>query len=380
MTANTLHDVYFNGFGAFLPGEPVANADIESYIGLINGKTSRYKALALRQNRIRTRHYALDTGGKPLHSSSGMAVKAARSAIDTSEVSPKDVTYLASAATLGDLLVPGLASHVHAGLGLPPVEIANFQSVCASAIMAIKSAMLQIKCGEHDCAVVTGSEFSSRWFRPGFYECIDSVKNGDGVPLEADLLRFTLSDGAGAAVLENRPNRGQLSLKIDWIDIRSYADRFDTCMVGGATPGEDGTLRHWCDFDSPVEAARAGAIMLYQDFELMRRMIPVWVTHYLELIDARKIDIGAVDHMVSHYSSHALREEAIVLLRKAGAMIDEDKWFSNLYTKGNTGTASIFILLEELYASGKIEKGQKILCHVPESGRALNGFMMLEAV
>ena len=46
-------------------------------------------------------------------------------------------------------------------------------------------------------------------------------------------------------------------------------------------------------------------------------------------------------------SSHALREEAIVLLRKAGAMIDEDKCFSNLYTKGNTGSASIFIMLDE---------------------------------
>ena len=98
------------------------------------------------------------------------------------------------------------------------------------------------------------------------------------------------------------------------------------------------------------------------------------------LIDIGKINIAEIDFLCSHYSSHSLREEAILHLKHAGALIDEDKWVSNLATKGNTGTASIFIILEELYASGKLRKGHKILCHVPESGRALNGLMLLEVV
>ncbi|HEY8190698.1 MAG TPA: 3-oxoacyl-[acyl-carrier-protein] synthase III C-terminal domain-containing protein, partial [Micavibrio sp.] len=70
----------------------------------------------------------------------------------------------------------------------------------------------------------------------------------------------------------------------------------------------------------------------------------------------------------------------IALLKKAGAMIDEEKWFTNLYSKGNTGTASIFIMLDELFHSGKLKSGEKILCHVPESGRGLNCLMVLEVV
>lgn len=120
--------------------------------------------------------------------------------------------------------------------------------------------------------------------------------------------------------------------------------------------------------------------MLTQDFALLKRMIPVWVSHYLDLIDRGKIEISRIDHLCSHYSSHSLREETIKLLKKAGAMIDEDKWFSNLYTKGNTGTASIFIMLEELARSKVLKTGELILCHVPESGRCLNGFMLLEVV
>ena len=50
-------------------------------------------------------------------------------------------------------------------------------------------------------------------------------------------------------------------------------------------------------------------------------------------------------------------------------MIPEEKWFSNLYTKGNTGAASIFIMLEEAFSTGRFKKGDVILLMVPESGR-----------
>ena len=73
----------------------------------------------------------------------------------------------------------------------------------------------------------------------------------------------------------------------------------------------------------------------------------------------RKIVIDEIDHVCSHYSSHSLREETIRLLKRAGAMIDEKKWFTNLYSKGNTGAASIFIMLEELYRTKNLQKGEK---------------------
>lgn len=372
-------DVYLNGLGAFLPGPPVSNAEMENYIGRVFGKTSRYRAASLRQNKIRTRHYALDPDGRARFTSADMAAAAIRAAVDQSETSLDRIAFLAASATLGDGLVPGLASSIHAALGVKEIEIANFQSVCGSALMALKSAWLQLKAGEHACAAVSGSEFSSRYFRPGNYECVEAYRAEQAIPFQADFLRFTLSDGAGAALLETRSNSRQLSLKIKWIDIRSFAHLFDLCMVGGATKTDD-DWRFWSSFGDPVAAAQAGALHLFQDFDLMKRMLPIWVSHYLDLIDKGRIVIDRIDHVCSHYSSHGLREEIIVLLKQAGAMIDESKWFSNLYTKGNTGAASIFIMLEELYRVGGLKPGETILCHVPESGRCMNGFMLLEVV
>lgn len=370
-----MRDVYINGLGTFLPNQAIPNKDIEDYLGKIKGQKSRNRAIVLRQNKIKTRHYALDDKGTPQYSSAQMAASAVTNALEKSEINLKDISYLASSSTLGDALVPGHASNIHGALKLPPLEIANFQSVCASSIMALKSAWLQLGSGEHECAAVTGSEFASRYFRPGFYEPYLKASGQDSLPFEADFLRFTLSDGAGAALLEAKPNERQLSLRIKWIDIRSYADRFDTCMSAGEADGQ-----FWGDFGNPVEAAKNGALFLKQDFKTLNKMIAIWVSHYLDLIDKGKIVLNKVDYFCSHYSSHSLREEAVTLLDKAGALIDEDKWFSNLYTKGNTGTASIFIMLEELFYSGKLQSGQHILCHVPESGRCVNGLMMLEVI
>jgi 3-oxoacyl-[acyl-carrier-protein] synthase-3 len=61
-------------------------------------------------------------------------------------------------------------------------------------------------------------------------------------------------------------------------------------------------------------------------------------------------------------------------------MIPEEKWFTNLHTKGNTGAASIFIMLEEAFNSGKFKPGGRILLMVPESGRFSVSFVHLTCV
>jgi hypothetical protein len=58
-------------------------------------------------------------------------------------------------------------------------------------------------------------------------------------------------------------------------------------------------------------------------------------------------------------------------------MIPEEKWFTNLYIRGNTGGASIYLMLKELLNSDKLQPGQKIFCFVPKSGRFTTVYMML---
>lgn len=52
-----------------------------------------------------------------------------------------------------------------------------------------------------------------------------------------------------------------------------------------------------------------------------------------------------------------------------GVGIAEDKWFLNLPYVGNVGSASIYLMVEELFNSGNLHENQKIYLFIPESGR-----------
>ena len=375
-----LRDAYITGTGAFLPGEPVSSDNMEAFLGQVGGRPSMVGRRALRWNGIETRHYALSADGKPLHSNASMCATATREALDEAGRDLRDLRLLAAATTQGDLLVPGHAAAVHGELGCGPLEIASFQSVCASSLMAAKAAWQGVRTGEADLAVATAGEFSSRWFRPQFYDGSELVDAKGRLALEADFLRWTLSDGAGAIVVENRPRPRGLSLRIDSIDLVSLAGRFDPCMWAGATSRDRHDMQAAWSHAGPTAAFAQGRLALLQDFEQLHAVIRAWVGVYLEFVDDGHIAPEAVDHLLCHYSARSLREEIIKLLEQTGGMIPEEKWFTNLATHGNTDSTSIWIMLDGLLKSGRVKAGERILCVVPESGRAMVGFMQLTAV
>ena len=380
MSSPGLRDVFITGTGAFLPGPPVGNGAMEDHLGRIGGRASAVGRRALRWNGIERRHYALTVDGEVTHSNAQMSALAVQAALEVAGLGTGDLQHLAAATTQGDLLVPGHASTVHAALGCGPMEIASYQSVCASALMAAKGAWLQVRAGEAETAAACAGEFSSRWFRPEFYEGTALIDAKGRVDMAADFLRFTLSDGAGAVVMEPRPRPGGLSLKVEWIDLTSLAGRFDPCMwAGAASPRRTEASGGWAHA-GPAAAHAAGAIALLQDFELLKIVIRAWIGVWLEKVDAGRIAPEQVDHLLCHYSARSLREEIVGLLESTAAMIPEEKWFTNLPTVGNIGSASIWVMLDAFMKSGRARPGEKVLCIVPESGRAMIGFMMLEVV
>ena len=127
---------YITASGQFLPGEPVPNDRMADYIGHLSPQAERMGRLVLRQNRIATRHYAMKPDGSTDWTIARMLAEASRNALADAEIDPKAIGYLATSTTQNDLMVPGLASQLHGELGLPPIETASMQLVCASSMMA----------------------------------------------------------------------------------------------------------------------------------------------------------------------------------------------------------------------------------------------------
>ncbi len=368
-----MNSVYINSIGVFLPNAPVSNDEMEDYLGKINGVASNIRHRILKQNGIQNRHYALDKNQQTTHSNATLAALAIDNALKKSHLDISQIQLLSTGTTQGDLPVPGFASMVHAKSGLPNCELASFQSVCSSGVMALKAAYSQIKNGEKTNAITVGSELASRLFKSSRFE----TQNSQSLPFDTEFLRWMLSDGAGAFVVENKPNPNGLSLRIDWIDLKSHANDFPVCMFTGKTNNKDEDEMTWLDYPDVESAAKAGAINLKQDIRLLDKVIKVGIAHFFSLIDAGKMNAEKIDWLCCHYSSEMFKAPIKELLVKGGAMIAEDKWFSNLTTKGNTGSASIYIMLEELLYSGKLKAGDTIVCMVPESGRFITSYMQL---
>ena len=60
--------------------------------------------------------------------------------------------------------------------------------------------------------------------------------------------------------------------------------------------------------------------------------------------------------------------------------IHYERWFTNLSRVGNVGAASMYLILEELFYSGRLNKGDTLLCYVPESARFSSCFMHFTVV
>jgi 3-oxoacyl-[acyl-carrier-protein] synthase III len=354
---------YVTSTGAFLPGAPVTNDEIENILGLVDGKPSRLKTRILKANGIKTRHYALDGAQRTTHSNSAMAIAAARACMTRSSLPLRSVGLLSCATTQGDLVIPGFGSMVQAGLGIPEVELHTTHGICSSSAMAIRAAVNSLRVGDQKSALVVVSELASRLFKKSRYE---AAGGHDAIDFNSEFLRWMLSDGAGAWLLECQP-RGRC-LRVDWIRSYSHADAFPLCMsIGQPTDRTD--TRTWQDFDTYGEAEAAGALLIRQDVRLLDNIVKLGVDGALRLIGEGLLDTQRLTYLLCHYSSHHFRSKIFDMLAMCGAAIDEDKWYTNLYTRGNTGSASIMIMLDDFLKDEQVAPGETILCMVPESGR-----------
>lgn len=369
MTGNA----YITSVGTFLPGEPIGNDEIEAHLGEIPTSSDRVRRRMLEANGIEKRHYALDRSGMTTILNEEMAAEAVRAALQGRGMTPKDVGMLATGTTQADLAVPGFASMVHGRLGGGPMEILSAGGVCCSGMAALGAIQDAIRLGRHRVGVSVGSELVSRALRASRF--------ASNPGFDAEFLRYMLSDGAGAVVVEPTPRTDGISLRIDWSHLVSHAHRFPVCMYAGVSaPDRIDAGSTWQDQPTPADAHADGMLNLRQDIGILNSIVALGVEEYVRLVRQNRIEPRKIDHLLVHYSSEYFRSHIVGLMSEAGLMIPEDRWFTNLRTKGNTGAASIYIMLEEAWSTGRFTAGDRVLLIVPESGRFSVSFVHLTCI
>jgi len=380
-------DVYITQTACTLPNKPVANDQIENILGMIGEKPSRTKRIVLRQNGIKQRYYVLDpVTRQPNFTNAQLTADAVRKLFDTRE-QLNQVDCLASGTTLADQIAPNHGLMVHGDLAIPPCEVIATSGICLSGITALKYAYMSVKCGEHKKAVSTGSETSSIMLRAENYKTPSNYSDKDIINhpefcFEKEFLRWLLSDGAGAMLLEPHisDRQTQTAVKINWLKIYSFANELETCMYAGASKNKDGNLTGWVNY-SPSELFDNAILTIQQDVRLLNdKIVDISILALNEIRKETGVRAKDIDYFLPHISSMYFFEPFRKALDNTGFVIPKEKWFTNLETKGNTGSASIYIMLDELLKSKRCKQGETILCFIPESGRFSTAYMLLTVV
>ncbi len=365
-------DIFVLGSAFFLPGEPINNEGMDAYIAPINRVSGRIKQRILAENGIKQRHYAINPDGSTRFSNAHMAGQAVRGALINAGLSLGDIDLLACGTSGGDAIMPGFANMVQAELAAPPMQTHTSVGVCASSIGALAYAAGQLQQGDARRALAVGSDLPSRMFKSSRF-----APRGYETDFNAHFLRWMLSDGAAALVLAHRDQLAddKPRLRLRWVHQKSFSGDHPVCMqLGLDLAGQ----RSYLDYESAAAAEAAGALSLRQDIRLLPNLFDIAIHEYAGLVQRGLLDPKRVDHFLCHYSSERFRGVVDELMQKAQLAIPQARWWNNLATRGNTGAASMFVMLAEFLQTHDLCEGEQIFCFVPESGRFTVAYALFE--
>ncbi len=378
--------VYCHGTGSFFPNEPVDNERIEDVLGRIGGEPSRARRKILKSNGIRSRHYAIDPETKqPSHSNTQLTAEAVRNLVATYGLDLDALDLIACGTTTPDQLMPNQASMLHGELGCAPCEVVATSGACLAGLTSWKYAALSVAGGAKH-ALATGSELTSAVMRaqsfPDGETPVEKLQEDPIFAFGQDFLRWMLSDAAGAVWLTDAPHPDRLSLRLDWIDTVSFANELETCMYWGAKKQDDGSMRGWLQAETVDQALASGMMNFTQDARLLGRQVgPSLLSRGLRtVLERNPVRAEEIDWFLPHYSSEYFRQEVYDRFRGEGFEIPFERWAANLTTRGNVGSAAIYVMLDELLRSGELQPGQRIFGLVPESARFSVGYLLMTVV
>jgi 3-oxoacyl-[acyl-carrier-protein] synthase-3 len=339
--------------GSFLPGEPVGNEDIETFLGAIEGE-AEVKQKVLQMNGIQRRFYAQDAQQQATHDVYELGSLAVQACDLQSAAAP--ITFLSAGTTYAPFAGPGIASILHhrlqqAGVLNQPVEISSHAGICTSAAAALVSAIRAVASGEHATAICVGSEHASQVLKASVIRPIDDRAQHNDLRQSqwfmSVFLRFMLSDGAGAFLLESQPSSDRLSWRVNWSHSLSMANEAPLCMK--------------------LDNSNA---LLSQDVGILSRyLVPCSRKFLADAFQTHADSLDTYDMILPHMSSFFFRRKMERVLQDHVSSSQPVPYWTNLASVGNTGAASIYLMLDEYVQQHAPKQGQRIMLFVPESGQ-----------
>lgn len=297
------------GTGSYLPEKVVTNDELAQVMDTSDEWISS-------RTGIRSRHISIaDT-------STTMAVKAAKKALEDGGVKPEELDHIFVATLSGDHATPSTSCEVQKEIGAVNAVCMDLNAACSGFVYALNTAMAYAKAGMGRKMLLIGVETLSK--------IMDWSDRSTCV---------LFGDGAGSVVVEADPSR------------KIYIDAGSDGMKGDVLTCEERHLNNLLvKDDSPMQQVQMDG---QEVFKFAVRIIPKSVNKILDAAGVSKEDIK---YYLLHQANRRIIEAAARRLKEP-----IEKFPMNLDHCANTSSATIPILLDEVHREGMLKAGDKII-------------------
>jgi 3-oxoacyl-[acyl-carrier-protein] synthase-3 len=302
------------GVGSYVPSRVLSNADLEKMV-----ETS--DEWIVTRTGIRERRLAAED-----EFTSDMAALAAHKAMQMAGVTAEQIDLIIVATITPDMPFPNTACLVQRKIGARRAAAFDVEAACSGFIYALEIGQQFITSRTYDTVLVIGAEKLS--------SIVDWTDRNTCV---------LFGDGAGAAILQNRPNSHGLLTAVMGAD-GNNADLL--YMPGGGSR---------CPATQDSVAARQHYLRMTGK-ETFKNAVQAMYGAAKEAMKQCELDISRIKCIIPHQANRRIID---AVGDRLGAK--PEQLFVNLDRYGNTSAASVAIALDEAVTSGRVVRGDLIM-------------------
>lgn len=297
------------GTGSYLPPNIIDNKELEKLVNTSDEWIQEKVG-------IKQRHICTDD------TTSDMAVYASLNAIENANIDPKDIDLILVATLSPERATPSMSCIVQAKVGATNATCFDLNAACSGFVYALQTADAYIKAGMAKTALIIGSETLSK--------LVDWKDRNTCI---------LFADGAGAAIVTDSD-----------VGIISSVTHSDGSK-GMSLKCKDRSTRNFLvkKAEDPHYIQMIGGDIL----KFAVRKVPACIELLLEQANCTKDELK---YIVLHQANMRIISSVAHKLE-----MSEEKFPTNIANCGNTSSASIPLLLDELNRDGRLEKGDKIV-------------------
>ncbi|NIP26466.1 MAG: beta-ketoacyl-ACP synthase III [Phycisphaerae bacterium] len=303
-----------SGCGSFVPEKLLTNDDLAKMVDTsdewITSRTG-----------IKVRHIADESETTAI-----LATKAAKKALDDSNLDPADLELLILATVTPEMVFPATSCFVQSAIGANKACVFDLHAACSGFIYSLGIVQQFLESGFYNNALVIGAE------------TLTKITNWQD---RASCILF--GDGAGAVVFERKNNGSGILYSTMSADGDNWAAL--NCQAYGSRHPPDKKLEDPNKIYMEIKGRQ-----VYQ--QAIRRIVET-VTDCLKYCDLTLDDIKM---LISHQMNGRIIESAAKRLN-----LPEEKVFINIAEYGNTSAASVPIAFDDCVKKGKVKQGDIII-------------------